>query len=185
MNIKCLSAGILGTFMTLGPLSCLQSGSVNKPREELKNYLSPNELVEADKVAWSLSHTDNTYSGRVAYWDSLLVESKAQKAYFDGQQMIKDSISGKSYTKPKFEYRINKEVHSSGTILRQRLMKEVAKTVTPNEFTKFVKNEPNLTSTLINDNSPNKVHYYYEILSTCRQKEAFEKGANDERANIK
>ena len=41
-----------------------------------------------------------------------------------------------------------------------------------------------VSSIYTNDNSPNKVHYFYQLLSTVKQKEAFEKGVNDERKNL-
>lgn len=184
MNVKNLSIGMVGALLTLGPASCVNNGNINKPREELKKYMTSAELAEADKVVWRLSHQDDAYSDKIVYWNSLLIESKSKKAYLEGQKMIQDSLAGKPYIKPKFEYPIKNEIHSSGEILRKKLIHEFSKNIKLRNLASYIKNEPPISSGIFSKGSPNKVHYFYQILSVARQKDAFEKGADFERAKL-
>lgn len=184
MKIKQISAGVLGACMVVGVGSCEHKATLSKPREELKKYITLEELKKADETMWQLSDGYNAYSPRIAYWDSILVEAKAQKAYVDGVQMVKDSVSGKKYNKPDFELPFDKKVYGSGTFLRHSIMRELSKTIPTSELNELEKKEPPLSSDFVNDNSPSKVHYFYQLLSVAKQKEAFEKGANAERIKI-
>ena len=81
MKIKQISAGILGACMVVGVGSCEHKATLSKPREELKKYITPEELRKADETIWQLPNSNKVFSPRIAYWDSLLIESKIKKAY--------------------------------------------------------------------------------------------------------
>lgn len=184
MKIKQISAGILGACMVVGVGSCEHKATLSKPREELKKYITPEELRKADETIWQLPNSNKIFSPRIAYWDSLLIESKIKKAYLDGAQMVKDSAAGKEYNKPNFELPFDKKVYSSGVVLRRNIMRELSQTMSARELGELVKNEPPLSSDFVSDNSPNKVHYFYQLLSAAKQKEAFNQGANAERTKF-
>ena len=98
--------------------------------------------------------------------------------------MVKDSAAGKEYNKPNFELPFDKKVYSSGVVLRRNIMRELSQTMSARELGELVKNEPPLSSDFVSDNSPNKVHYFYQLLSAAKQKEAFNQGANAERTKF-
>ena len=184
MNIKPITKGIIGLTMLAGTASvtsCVFTDYEEKAKEKAVKYLTGDELLKTERILGEQSGSDERQAPATVYWDSLLTEAKVQEAYFQGQQLIRDSLVGKHRRKPRFKANLDTIIHSQN--LYQELIEEYASKVSAEQFIKARNNQPKNYSefSFVMDGNPNKIHYWNLITETYRIKEAFYKGMQDER----
>ena len=181
MNVKQISYGILGGLMLAGVCtSCVDETMRDKAKAKAVKYLDGNQLLRAERGTLS-QHADDRISGEeVAYWDSLLIEAKAKEAYVKGQQMVRDSAEGKFFRKAKYQAKLDTIIPSG---LIDNIKKEYSNYTNAEDFIKMRENAPSEKHGMDNE-LPYQIHYWDLITMAGKQREAYEKGAADERAKI-
>lgn len=179
MNIRRISYGLVAAAtMLAGGTSCNYSYR-DKAKADAMKYLSGTELIQAEHYASQQPSYEKESSERIAYWNSILANDKAQEAYALGRQMVKDSVEGKNFERPDYTLKLD-------TIITQEklvndIKNKVAEYHTAEEFKEYRENEPNNFHFM---QLPNQTHYWNLIANQGLCKEEFEKGAADMRKEL-
>lgn len=171
-------------LLTAGLLSCVACEKIDfsqKAKEKVIPYMNGTELVAAEKYAkLQPNYSDALWSVRVNYWDSLILEKSVNKAYTDGRQMVKDSLAGKPYTNNYENVKLDTIIHTGDVY---KLDEQFAQYANANELMDCRNAEPEV-STFYNGGNGRfyTAHYWNVLYQQYKQREAFEQGAADERA---
>lgn len=183
MNISAIRNSLLGTTIALAAISCNSKKEENIARDRIIPYVSGTELFLADSVlnARANESFSSTKKQSILYWDSIIAEGKAKEAYFRGMKMVEDSAAGKPYSKENFSLPIDTVVKASGDDIIKSLKKEVASMVDGKTYNEQLKNQPDDTPKFDFTN----IHYYGILLRTAKEREAYNRGADIARLELK
>jgi len=174
MNVKQISYGFIGGALMAASLTgCTEPKFENKAKEMAVKYLRGDELLRAERFASQQPNYDKYNGEAVAYWDSLLIAAKAKEAYLRGLQVIKDSADGKFFRKEKFKAQLD-TICSDDLI--DDLINEYAKYTNAEEFIKARESAPGSYVSGAYNNKAASTHYWNLIISSGKQKEAYQKG---------
>ena len=184
MNIKQVSYGLIGSVLMSGALlSCDEKKHADKAKAQAVNYLRGDELLKAERFA-SQQRNYAGYNGEaVLYWDSLLMDAKAKEAYVKGQQIIRDSVSGKFFRKEKFKAPLDTVITEREVIANSK--NEYAQYISGADFVKARENAPEDRLVGFSNDLAGTIHYWNLITISGKQNEAYKKGMADERLKIK
>ena len=180
MNIKRISYGLIGTFLTAGALTaCTDSKYEDNAKAEAIKYLDGDQLLKAERFA-SMQPNYDRYSGSdMAYWDSLLIEAKSKEAYLKGQQRIRDSINKVYYRPEKFKAQLDTLLPDN---IIDNAIEEYAKYTNAEEFIKARNNAPK-DMHILNENVAS-THFWNLITMAYKQNKAYQKGMSDARKEL-
>lgn len=179
MNIRHISYGLIAAAtMLAGGTSCNYSYR-DKAKADAMKYLSGTELIQAEHYASQQPSYEKESSERIAYWNSILANDKAQEAYALGRQMVKDSVEGKNYERPDYTPKLDTIITQENLV--DNIKSEVAEYHTAEEFKEYRENEPN---NFHFTQRPNQTYYWNLISTQGLCKEAFEQGAADMRKEL-
>lgn len=183
MNIKQISYSLIGCLMFVGTcVSCNNDKYEIKSKNDAVKYLNGNDLLKAERFA-SQQKNDDIYNGEaIAYWDSLLIEAKSKEAYLKGMQVIKDSADGKFFRKEKFK--ANLDTILTGSIIENSI-NEYANYTNAEDFIKARNNAPENIKYGFKNNLIGTTHYWNLITIAGKQNEAYKKGMEDARMELK
>ena len=180
MKVHQIYTYALGLTMLAGlNISCTDDSYLNNAKKESVKYLNGNDLLKAERHAKRQKDSERPKSSTVNYWDSLLIEAKAQEAYVKGRQYVQDSVNGKIYRKEKYIPKLDTLIEYN---FYNRLPEEYARYVSAEEFLKARENVPE--NNLFIYDSPYQVHYWNLITQAGRQREAYNRGAEDMRQKL-
>ena len=181
MNIRQVSYGIIGSLLMAGACTaCVNEEYKNKAKSQAVEYLNGYDLLRAERMSEQQHHNDQVAGAKVAYWDSLLIEAKSKEAYARGQQMIKDSAEHKFFRKDKYKFNLDTIIDRDWIY---KIEEEYSKYADAKTFMKLRKKEPTTGYVAINA-FPYQIHYWNLITLAGKQREAYNKGAADERAKL-
>ncbi len=190
MNVKAVSLMMKSSMLAAGltmAAGCTNIGSANKMKQEAAKYLNENELQKAEEIS-KIQPNGMQYDARkVAYWDSILIEAKAQEAYYDGIQHVKDSIHGFQSEMPNYKSNLDTIQNVSNGDLVQGIKRELAFYVSGKEMSEYNREEPRRTQIqglVETDDNPYVVHYWSMIAANGKAKEAYKQGIADETSRI-
>lgn len=173
---------VLGTVFALSAVSCVDYR--DKAREKALPYLTGTELLQADSCCEKQgSQSGGSRNREIMYWDSINAEGRAKEAYLKGFLMVKDSAAGKEYSRPDYKMPIMQKVDIDADEITAKQIFEAASRMDAKTLDKCNKNKP-CKSTDDALASPNDVHYYGLLMIAGKEREAFEKGAADARADL-
>ena len=186
MNVNAVKTGFLGSVFAIAAVSC--DSPQERGRQEIRNkalpYLSGKEVYLTDSISKGYSGSyGSANSPRIVYWDSIIADGKAKEAYSKGFQMIRDSAAGKEVIRPEYTMPINQRISRNANKIVENLKQEAASMRNGEEFNKLLEKEPNLD--FVSLISPRYVHYYGLLIRTGKEREAFNKGAEDARKELK
>lgn len=188
-NIK---TGLMASMVAISAVSCggiaSQEKLCEKAEKDAVEYLTGEEYLNAKKNA----SATNSYSNKlVNYWDSINTEYKVQRAYLEGSQMVKDSVAGKDYVKPEYKMpeRVADGIYIGYKDLVRNIAAEVSSFTDGKTMKQLIDNQPEISDLeYYTDGFSYKgydaLHYWNKVISIGKQREAFNKGADAERAKL-
>lgn len=185
MKINAISKGLIASLALLGATSCINNTRDERIAEErAAKYLTGEEYLKAKEVSKACPDDEDYRNLKMQYWDSLLLAQRADEAYAKGAQMVRDSAAGKKYTKPKLNVTLEYKGQKIEDALKET-KQEIAKAHTGKELKELMSKEPsgNDAGTFVY-HSAHRIHYWNKLAIQGAEREAFNRGANDERAKI-
>lgn len=196
LSLNNIKTGLMASVVALSAVSCVDGSPRAQLSDKAKNnaieYLTDEEYLQAESNS---NHESPTYPNKlVNYWDSINTEYKVKRAYLEGAQMVRDSITGKYYQKPEYTMPLELDYgnYSNDSYRRfvKKIINEVAANVDAKTINQLIKNQPKIySSEALLDNWINKkgwkaLHFWNNIVSTGKQRKAFDDGANAERVKL-
>lgn len=197
LSLNTIKIGAIASLLALSATSCLngQQSRCENAEAEASKYLTGEEYLRAKATAdYSIKPSIQNSNNLVDYWDNLNTEYKVQRAYLEGAQMVRDSVANHFYTKPDYNMPISSYIKvgkNGGWGELDDLLKNVQRQVATNTdgltIKKLLANQP--VKCRSDYRRPigsgfAKLHYWNEIISVGKQREAFNNGANAERAKL-
>lgn len=184
MKINAISKGLIASLTLLGATSCINNITDEKVAEtRAAKYLTGEEYLKAKEISEACPDEDDSKNLKMQYWDSLLLAQRADEAYAKGVQMVRDSAAGKKYAKPKLDVTLEYKGQGITEALKEA-KQEIAKAHTGKELKELISKEPGDKAGFLVYHSAHRIHYWNKLAIQGAEREAFNRGANDERAKI-